>query len=279
MNKKLKIALWATVVLLVFVVLYLARKQQEEATAQQPIIAISVVDENAFLTESELLKRLKTDHLVYSGQTMEQLNTHAIERYIRKMHEVESVAVYKIFGGIWCVDVKVRQPYARIFNRFGESFYIDSKGIKMNPSPNFTARVLVFSGNIVDRCDTLTVEQIEQDERLRNRKNCDEIYRLAKYIALDPFLKAQIAQVQRDKWGDFILIPQVGNHEIVFGAANSNKDVVAKLNKLKIFYQEGLPFEGWNKYNQINLKYKNQVVCKKRNFVPEIINQNQPVSH
>ena len=75
------------------------------------------------------------------------------------------------------------------------------------------------------------------------------------------------------------MIPQVGNHEIVFGAANSNKDVVAKLNKLKIFYQEGLPFEGWNKYNQINLKYKNQVVCKKRNFVPEIINQNQPVSH
>lgn len=279
MNKKLKIALWTTVVVLVFVVLYIARKQQEETAAQAPVIAISVVDENAFLTESELLKRLTTDRLVYPGQTMKQVNTHAIEKYIRKMHEVESVAVYKKFGGIWCVDVKVRQPYARVFNRFGESFYIDSKGIKMNTSPNFTARVLIFSGNIVDRCDTITVAQIEQDEQLRNNKNSDEIYRLAKFLAKDTFLKAQIAQVQRDKWGDFILIPQVGNHEIVFGTANSDKEVETKLNKLKIFYQEGLPFEGWNKYNQINLKFKNQIVCKKRNFVPENLDQNQPAAH
>lgn len=279
MNKKLKLALWITSVIVVFVVLYAARKQQDEATAQTPIIAISVIDENAFLTESELLKRLTTDRLVFSGQTMEQLNTNAIEKYIRKMHEVESVDVYKKFGGVWCVDVKVRQPYARVFNRFGESFYVDSKGVKMNTSPNFTARVLVFSGNIADRCDTLSVQHIEQNSRLKNSKNIDEIYRLAKHIVQDTFLKAQIAQVQRDKWGDFILIPQVGNHEIVFGSAYTDKDVTTKLTKLKIFYQEGLPFEGWNKYNQINLKYKNQIVCKKRNFVPELTSQNQAAAH
>ncbi|MFN6085466.1 MAG: hypothetical protein ACK476_11145, partial [Fluviicola sp.] len=71
--------------------------------------------------------------------------------------------------------------------------------------------------------------------------------------------------VHRNQWGDFILIPQVGGHEIVFGTANSDRDVKEKFEKLKTFYKEGIPYEGWNKYSSINLKYKNQIVGKKRN--------------
>jgi cell division protein FtsQ len=35
------------------------------------------------------------------------------------------------------------------------------------------------------------------------------------------------------------------------------------LNRLKIFYKEGMPYEGWRKYETINLKYSGQVVCKR----------------
>jgi cell division protein FtsQ len=258
---KLKIVAWALFAVAVIAVLFLARKNQNEAIAKDPNISISVVDENAFLTESELLVRLKRLNLFYPNQQMQNLNTTAIEENIRKMHEVEEVDVFKQLGGNWGIKLKVRQPYARIFNLFGESFYVDSKGATMNPSPNFTARILVFTGNIKDKSDTLLVGDIEADPKLKNERNLDEIFHIAKVIHQDPFLTAQIGQVHRDKWGDFILIPRVGAQRIVLGPASSERDISEKLKKLVVFYTNGLPYVGWNKYKTINLKYRNQVVC------------------
>lgn len=266
MKQKLKIAAWIAFGLLVVVVMYFARQKQEDTIAGVPMVAISVVDENTFLTEAELLTRLRRLHLYYDNQLMRNLNTTAIEENIRKMHEVSDVQVYKQLGGNWGIKLKIRQPYARIFNRNGESFYVDSEGESMATSPNFTARVLVFNGFINDKCDTVSVEDIESDAKLRESRTLDEIFRIAKVIHNDPFLTAQITQVHRDRWGDFILIPRIGDHRIVLGHANSEKVVEEKLKKLKIFYREGLPYTGWNEYTTINLKFRNQVVCTRNNL-------------
>lgn len=261
MKGKLKIAAWALFAVAIIAVLILARKNQDEAVVRDPNISISVVDENAFLTESELLVRLKRLNLFYPNQLMKNLNTRAIEENIRKMHEVEEVNVFKQLGGNWGIKLKVRQPYARIFNSFGESFYVDSKGATMDPTPNFTARILVFTGNIKDKSDTLLVSDIEANPELKNARSLDEIFHIAKVIHENPFLSAQIGQVHRDKWGDFILIPRVGAQRIVLGPAPTERDISEKLKKLVVFYSHGLPYVGWNKYKTINLKYRNQVVC------------------
>ncbi len=264
MKGKWKIVGWAFFAIAISTLLFFARKQQQEAVVKDPVITISVIDENAFLTETELLTRLKRNNLVYPGQKVQDLNTTAIEAFIRKMHEVETVEVFKRLGGVWDVRVKVRQPIARVFNKFGESFYVDVQGATMAPSPNFTARVLVFSGNISDKNDSLTVPEIINNASLKSSRNLDEIYRISNYVCNDPFLQAQIGQVHRDRWGSFTLIPLVGDQEIIFGSANSDKDVKEKMEKLKVFYQEGLPYAGWSKYETINLKYKDQIVCKKK---------------
>lgn len=264
MGKNWKIAAWGAFAALVIVVIYFSRKEQEETEAAAPVISINVVDENAFLTETELLTRLRRNNLVYDHQKMQDVNTTAIEAFIRKMHEVEKVEVFKKLGGVWSVNVKVRQPLARIFNKFGESFYVDVHGVPMATSPNFTARVLVFSGNISDKCDTVTVPEIINNASLKSSRNLDEIYRISNYVCNDPFLCAQIGQVHRDQWGSYTLIPLVGDHEIIFGSAESDKEVEEKMEKLKIFYQEGLPYAGWSKYQSINLKYDNQIVCRKK---------------
>lgn len=264
MKKWGRFVAWSMFAILVIGLLIFARRVQEETIAKKPNVSIRVDDENAFLTEEELLVRLRRAGLLFDGQRMEQVKTAAIEQFIRKMHEVESVEVFKRLGGQWDIRLKVRRPLARIFNTAGESFYVDVKGATMDPTPNFTARVLVFSGNIPDKSDSLTVEMIEAKDSLRSARVLDDVYRLARYIAEDPFLKAQIAQVHRTNGGDFILIPQVGGHRIIFGSAYNDVEVKEKLDKLTVFYKEGLPYEGWNKYLTINLKYRNQIVCKRK---------------
>ena len=87
------------------------------------------------------------------------------------------------------------------------------------------------------------------------------LYRLAMYITHDKFLKAQIDQIYVNESGEFELVPRVGNQLIILGSAD---DLEAKFKKLFAFYKYGLNKIGWNKYNTINLKYKNQVLCSKQ---------------
>lgn len=267
MKKWGAIAGWTVFAIALVAVLVMARREQERALALPPNVSISVVDENAFLTEDELRTRLKRKGLTFEGQRMEAVDVSSIEAFIRQMHEVESVEVFRRMGGHWDIRLKVRQPLARIFNTSGESFYIDAKGATMNPSPNFQARVLIFSGNIPDHSDTLTADDINHNDSLRSVCLLDDMYRIASYVCHDPFLRAQISQVHRTKGGDFVLIPQVGSHKIIFGSAYTDAEVKEKMDKLKVFYREGLPYEGWNKYETINLKFRNQIVCKKKAVV------------
>ncbi|MCD8495578.1 MAG: hypothetical protein LRY45_02455 [Bacteroides graminisolvens] len=75
------------------------------------------------------------------------------------------------------------------------------------------------------------------------------------------FFNALIEQIYVSNANEFTLIPKVGDQKIIFG---KYEDVITKLENLKIFYQEALPYEGWQKYRTINVKYKGQVVCEKR---------------
>jgi cell division protein FtsQ len=84
------------------------------------------------------------------------------------------------------------------------------------------------------------------------------VHRLASYIDSSEFWKAQVDQVYLGENLEFI--PRAGGHTVVLGDFSSLDE---KLNKLLIFYREGLNKVGWNKYSVINLSYKGQVVASR----------------
>ena len=101
------------------------------------------------------------------------------------------------------------------------------------------------------------------NKNLITKYSLDDIYRISRYVCNDPFFSLQIGQIHKEKNGDFVLVPRVGEQKIIFGSALSNEEVKVKFRKLADFYKEGLPYEGWNAYDCINLSFENQVVCSK----------------
>jgi cell division protein FtsQ len=92
---------------------------------------------------------------------------------------------------------------------------------------------------------------------------------LADFIRHHEFWNAQVQQVFVNASGEMELIPRVGNHTIVLGdleggQAGYEKEMEEKFNKLFLFYREGLSKQGWDKYNTINLTFKDQIVCTKK---------------
>jgi cell division protein FtsQ len=248
----------------VITVFVMASEQEAKKQPKIPSISIHVDSENAFLTEQELLNRLKVQRLIFEGQNNEQLKVHDIELFIQSMQEVKTVKVYREIGKDWYIKVVLRKPIARIFNNSGQSFYLDEDGFLMNRSDLHTSRTLVFSGDIDDLYSRESIQDIINNDTLKSIRKLDDIYRISNYVCNDPLLQKLIGQVYLQRDGDFVMIPLVGDKKIVFGTAYSEEEVKEKFERLKIFYKEAIPYEGWTKYNEISVKYDGQIVCRKR---------------
>jgi cell division protein FtsQ len=85
-----------------------------------------------------------------------------------------------------------------------------------------------------------------------------KVYTLSTYVHENAFIDAITEQIFVKK-GDLIIIPKINNQKVVIG---DTTNIPEKFEKLIDFYVDGLNHIGWDKYQIINLKYKNQIVCK-----------------
>ena len=264
MKRWVKITLWSLFAVTVLILMAMVKAAQEKTVLKKPHIIIRVNGENAFLTEDELYSRLERKGLIYAGQKYKGLKVNATEEYLMSMSEVKKAKVFTNIGPTWTIEVEIRKPIARIFNKYGENFYLDELGCVMVPSSLYTARIVVVTGDVPDRINSKSVSKIINNETLKTNQKLDDLYRISHYVCNDELLQAQIGQIHCETNGDFILIPQVGEQIINFGTALTDQEVSDKFLKLKVFYKEAIPFEGWAKYDEISLKYDKQIVCKKK---------------
>lgn len=264
MKAWLKIALWSFFGLGTIILLVLTQQAQDDVPTEKPDIRVNVSGEAHFITEEEILTDLEFHKLWSEGYKAGKLPVEKIENYLAEISQVKHAKVYRELGGDWVIEVTTRRPIARIFNKHGETYYLDDEGFVMDISESHAARILVITGEIEDRREGDNVPEIINNDSLKSIRKLDDIYRISSYVCNDPLLHSLIGQIHLEKNGDFVLIPLVGDQTIVFGSALTEEEVEQKFKKLKIFYKEAMPYEGWNTYREISLKYEDQIVCKKK---------------
>ncbi len=187
------------------------------------------------------------------GVPLKELNAERVERVLEADPFIEKADVFVDAQNIVNINIQQREPLLRVIDKNGANYYLDEAGAKMPLSKHFAARVLVATGNIPPyTSDFLTT---------KNKGLLSDIFELSEYILADDFLKSQIEQLYVNSIGEITLVPKVGNQKIKLGKCVKYEE---KLNRLKTFYQEGIPYIGWHKYKTIDLRYKDQVVCKKK---------------
>lgn len=260
MNKILQISIWIIVVALSAVILGFVNNSQKEILCKEIVVNIDPEGENGFINEADV-KNL----LMLTNDTGKFLLTHFdvrdIEDRINFDPSVKEVQAYTTIDGKLVLDVKQRKPIVRIYTN-NESYYMDEGGYLMPLSQRYTARVLIIHGEINEpQKKRNQINFSSLNDSIKDKTFLDDIYMIASYIDKNKFWKAQIEQVYVNKELELELIPKVGNHKIVFGKVDN---LESKFEKLMIFYKKGLSKTGWNEYSEINLKYKDQVVCTKR---------------
>ena len=264
MKSWMKISLWVLFVGGVVVTLVMTNSKREDEILPVPVISISVEGENAFLTKEELIRMLKRKQLLFENQLQKELKAIEIEQFVTNISHVKEANVYTSLDGNWGIDIKLRKPIVRVFNKYGESYYLDEEGVIMKTSPNFTARVVIASGEIKTKIAGQNAAYIINNDSLISIRKLDDIYRISNYVCNDPLFSSLIGQIYIEEDGEITLTPIVGDQKIDFGSANLQEEVEEKFDKLRIFYNEAMPYEGWETYSEISVKYRGQILGKKK---------------
>ena len=261
--KILYILMWVVLTAGLFALLGYTIEEHNYTICKKVIIQIDYGKSDTLISKTDILDILKQTGNRLKGQSIGYINFEKIEKELGKQPYVAHAEVYNSLEGIVEIDVVQRQPILRIFNQRNESYYLDVNGNVLPINPAFSARVLVANGYITEpyiKNISYSQDSIRKKDSIFYHSIMLNLYKVAHYIMNNKFLKAQIEQIYVDKTGEFELFPRVGNNIIVFGNA---EEMEKKFERLVIFYKNGLSKTGWNKYNVINIKYHNQVVCSK----------------
>jgi cell division protein FtsQ len=225
-------------------------KKEDSKVFHNLEVIVEGISDVYFVEEKEIAKILETEFpLLKPGTAMSEISLKQLEKKVSKHPFVKDAEAFQDLKGKVVVRINQHRPIARVIRPMAADGYISSEGKVLPTSPNYTSRVLLLEGPKAEAL--LGKKDISEDER--------ELLDLIRFIEDDKFWGAQIASMEIDRSGNIKLYQQVGKQVIEFGKP---VDVEEKFKKIEILYKEILPKKGWNAYERVNVKYKDQIICE-----------------
>jgi cell division protein FtsQ len=187
------------------------------------------------------------------GSRLDEVRLSDLENRVRRNKLIKKCQVSRDLKGNIVVDVEQEKPLARWINtsqngewRTSDGYYISDEGVFFPLSESYSARTLLVSGAFFTKAKNLKT------------KNGEAIMELMRFLDTDPFWRAQIAGLDADKDGEVHVKTTLGDQLVELGTA---EDYKAKLDKLKLFYNEVLSRD-WGRFSKISVKFQDQIVCE-----------------
>lgn len=243
LRKFIHIIVWIFVIAYLCVALAFTGKR--EVSQRIDYINVDLVDSSdfKFITREEVIIKLNQHGIKIIGMNADSVNRSAVRDAVLNIPEVKDVNVFYTHKNELHIKVWQRKPVVRI--KSGRmDFYLDEDNEPMPFSPGFSPRVLVVTGSV--------------DFELAKNK----LFDLARYIEQDDFLNALIQEINVNNKEQLEIVTRIGNHRIFMGEADNYE---WKFTKLMAFYDKALPDLGWDRYSSIDIRFGDQVVCKRKN--------------
>ena len=239
-------------VLVLLVLILIFRKKG--STVKAIVVDIThLTDENSdFIKEKdikEIVKRAFDADLSFAK--VGQVDVKRVETILERDPFIENAEVFIDAASNLQIKITQREPILRVVDNNGLNYYLDKNGFRMPLSKYFSARVPIVTGAVAPHVN---------DFLQRKKYGLKDVFLLVQRLNADAFFAPMVQQIVVDASGEFTLVPILGDQIIRIGTID---DLDEKLERLKVFYKQAMPYEGWQTYRSISVKYKNQIVCKK----------------
>ncbi|MBQ5802623.1 MAG: hypothetical protein IIW25_00145 [Bacteroidales bacterium] len=249
---------WSLLVVALGAYFFFAAKLRREAKEKEVCrsITVTLLDsaQNRFVSKNEVVDIIEDFIGEPIGKKIEEINLANIELLLNKRSAIKESQASISRNGVLAIDITQRKPLLRIHTQNG-GFYVDETGYIFPLVESFSSYVPIVTGHIPLDIDPSHRGNVEDGAG----SWIEQLVEFGCFLNRNQFWNAMIEQIYVEKNGDIILSPKVGNMEIIIGQMNNLED---KFSRLLAFYKNIAPSQGWNKYSTVNLKYKDQIVCK-----------------
>lgn len=258
MSRKLHIAIGAlvsTVLICAAALLFLTSKNRNSLMCCERL-EVEFRDSLKFLTAENIKAFIDKDYGTYIGQRLDSLDLASIEKKLADRSAISESEAWVTQDGVLHVSIKQRAPQIRFSSEEDKGFYCDSDGYIFPLHSRYTAPVRVIEGTF----------PIQESSGFQGFAKTEEQKAwIQQMLALDEAIKESrsfgemINEIKVSTNGDVLL--RIKGHEEVFniGKAENFED---KFKRMEKYFTHILPSLEEIKYKTVNVKYKNQIICK-----------------
>lgn len=243
MKRFLKISLMVLLAAYLVGTLFVWGNREKGAVCSSFYVDIDSEENASLITSEEVYDYLKRQDMLPIGKPVGEIDLVAIERCVSHISLLDDIDCYYSSNGDVYLKAVQRRPFMRIFASNGDNYYVDNKGERIEVDTMYNDYLPLVMGHI--------------DENYP----ATELIPFISYIGNHPLWCVQVDQIKVTPEHEIILYPRLGNHVIELGAL---ADYKAKLDNVEALYEQVLPQVGWAAYDTITVKYKDQVVCTRR---------------
>lgn len=221
-----------------------------------------------FVRKVDILRKLNSFNLKAGVTKIKDINLQKIENSLKSDSYIKQVEVYGDINGRLVIDIKQFMPMLRIINEGGTSYFVDEE-YNVVEHRNFVGMKLPI---VSQEANVISIEDIKnkkedkksKDKLQKAKDRVSSIIRLLEFIEEDDIWGNMVSQVNLNRKGEVEIIPRLGNHVITFCDMDSVAMYRDYFDKLYRFYKSQSENGVWSQYSNVNLKYRGQVVCKKK---------------
>ena len=208
-----------------------------------------------FVTSDAVREYLDADFKGLKGMPIDSIDLHRIEQTLNSKSPILSSTAYITNKGILNISVVQREP-AVILQGPDYSFYSTGDGYLLPLQPNFSAEVMQIEGHIpIDTTDC----RLGKPQDPQDGEWLDQILKMTDFIRTSKVWKSRIGSITCEPSGELVIKPKDGREQFLFGHP---KDIEAKFEKMRIYYERITADKGDDRYNVVDLRFKGQIVCK-----------------
>ncbi|MFI3239402.1 MAG: hypothetical protein R3Y22_02270 [Bacteroidales bacterium] len=219
-----------------------ANKRAATSVCDSVEIYIDNEDDANFLTKEKLLADLKRDKIDVKNKLVSDIDLEKIERILDKYDYLESAECAIINNHKLLIKVEQIVPVLRVFDN-NKSYYLNRSGKRINANYSVHMDVPIVKGNF------------------SKGFNPNEIIPLAEFLLDDDARLTYVTMIEVKDKNNVLLVPIAHGHVINIGTPT---DLKRKFEKIKLFYDKIVPYQGWYTYDTISVKWDYQIVASRR---------------
>lgn len=175
-----------------------------------------------------------------------QLDIYKLEKFLEADSRINTANIYIDKHNVIYINVKQKKPIVRIEVTGGKDYYLDYQGERIPVTETF--HVPVVTGE---------VDAYSSNYQAQKNHNLNDVLAVARQTYDNDFLNGLISQINVDKNDELTLVPKLGRGIIQLGHVENLDE---KIYKLKVYYANGLKNIGIDKFDELDLRYKGQVI-------------------